>query len=669
MRFHELHEKHFMPYWRSTVHMNDEQAVSMHFIFLSQILGTVPIPMPKAHWKAVRSHRGMRVLFNGKLIHPKLHLFVIGGSGSGKGAAQKSLEFLFTTFNVHEFAKRYNVVEPFEDTIWQALEKHEGELRKSRWERKKVRAKIGDTQDQQDLSEEASELDDMMSISERKDEFKEIFGNVPKEQSKDTPFAPTIIPVKPYKMTENAKREIKEAFELKSGDKWSQFTSKNYHVWPAVLKKNTSTTADLIGGFDTDKFSPGGDKNTKLVWVPGFFQTHALIGYDEARSILTSSDSDAYGLLCGALDDEGAVETKARKDRDEYGNVIAYQTCSSMVAGTTEFGDLSSFVAMGGFLQRFILNYRRVSLPDMLKTAHALAHNKNKPSNQWAAAKDYYNALTTLKINYGNVEATDAARDKAYELVHRDYKYFGDTLGYGNHTYNIAITFLNRRTGYYFKAAAIMAALDGLPESTPEHFEAVYEMLGKPWSRSIAEYLENCSSPSQIAESERKYKLLNAIMRARVGSRKYSKGESFVSVDLLAKDIAAGVTIMDNPEANKWVSENKTYHAVRRNIEEWADNHPDTVTITRNIVLVDGKPYVDAQVKLNMLPDDVRERDTAIARDDRDKRVADQGGVTAGWGDLAAPARPVEVHDEDEGPPDNHEGTLDEIRKKKNKGG
>ena len=142
------------------------------------------------------------------------------------------------------------------------------------------------------------------------------------------------------------------------------------------------------------------------------------------------------------------------------------------------------------------------------RRTHHLDPNGLSPIVSTSAHSPEPMKLAIISDVHANLAALEAVWADMDRVCVDDVLCLGDTLGYGNHTYNIAITFLNRRTGYYFKAAAIMAALDGLPESTPEHFEAVYEMLGKPWSRSIAEYLENCSSPSQIAESERKYKLL-----------------------------------------------------------------------------------------------------------------------------------------------------------------
>jgi len=668
MRFQELHEKVFMPYWISSVHKNDEQALAMHFVFLSQILGTVPISTPKAHWKAVRSHDAMRVVFNGKLLHPKLHFFIIGGSGSGKGAGQKSLEFLFTVFNIHEFAKRYGVAEPIEENIWQALEKHTGELRKAKWERKRIRKKIGEGQEIEDLSQEANPLDDMLTISERKNELEEAMSEPPNEEEKDTPFvAKTRMPVvMPYKMTESEKREIKEAFRKKSGEQWDQFTTKNYQVWPTTIKKNTSTTADLIGGFEPDKAADDG-KNSKMVWTPGYFQTHALLGYDEARSILANSDSDAYGLFCGALDDEGAVETKARKDRDEYGNAISYQTCSSMIAGTTEFGDLSSFVAMGGFLQRFIIQYRHVTISDMIDTADKLAHNKSLPSDRWNLAREYYKNLMSMNIAYKDINATDSARDYATAIIKEDYAYFGKTLGYGTHAYNMAATFLNRRIGFYFKAAAIMAAIEGKTSSEVEHFKYVHENLGKPWSQSIANYLENCFSASEMAESERKSLLLNGILRARMDALRVRVGGDYIPVERLAKDISMGVVVQSSYRyANDWISENRTYDAIRMKILEWADNHPDTVSLKREVRFANSKPYDYAEVKLINLPQELIDRDTAIKRDDRDKLVADQGGVVSNWNEILPSS--VQVNTDDDDNAGISDTALKEIRKKKKQG-
>ena len=669
MRFHELHEKYFMPYWRSTVHKNDDQAVLMHFVFLSQVLGTLPLPMAKTSWKTARTYSGMRVAFNGEYVHPKLHLFVIGGSGSGKGVGQKALKYLFTTFNIYEFARRYNIPEPLEDNIWQALENQEGEFRKAKWERRRVRKKVTEDGEVEDLSQEPDLIDDLISISERKEQFKDVIGEIAEDGSGDKPFASKPALFKPYKMPEHERREIKEAFRIKSGKVWSAFTSKNFHVWPAAVKSNTSTTADLVGGFSDDKSVDDG-KTAKQVWVPGYFQTHALLGYDEARSILSSGDSDIYALFCGALDDSGDVETKARKDRDEYGNVINYQTFTSMITGTTLFNKLSSFVASGGFLQRFILYYRDPTLGDMKGTARELAMNKSLPADRWNLAVDYYKFLNSLKINYGEVGATDAARERAAQLVEGDYDAFGKILGYGNHTFNMATGFMNRRMGFYFKIAAIMAALDGLPQSTPEHFEAAHKLVGEPCSRSIAEYLENCFSASEVSEVEQKAKYLNMVLRARVASFK-TKGWDYVPIDRLAKDIAAGVKIGTGtgPDLNGWVSENKSFHAIRKKIFEWAYNRPDTVSLRQETRHADGKPYVFAEVALVDLPEDVVKLDAAIKRDGRDKRVKDQGGVRAGWGDIVVPKKTVVEHDEDDAPSDNHDAALDEIRKKKQAGG
>ena len=473
----------------------------MHFVFLSQILGTVPLAMPKAHWKSVRSYSGLRVVYLGKYVHPKLHLFVIGGTGSAKGAGQKALEFLFTTFNISEFAKRYNVSPPYSDNIWQALESHTAELRKAAWEHKVVRKTIGVDKKIEDLSQDKNVLDDIQNVAERKEELKAIMGEKPKDADK--------VEVLPYKMSEHEKREIKEAFRLKSGDRWTQFGSKNFFTWPVFLKKNTSTSADLVGGYDQDKTKED-SKNSKLVWIPGYFQTHALLGYDEARSIMSNSDSEMYGLMCGALDDSGEVETKARKDRDEYGNVISYQTCTSMVAGTTDFADLSTYVAMGGFLQRFIIHYRHPSLAEKIRTQKDIVMNKNDPDTQWNLAQAYYKAVASINFPANNViKASDEGRAKILELLDRDYAYFGKTLGYGNHTFNMATGFMNRRAGFYFKAAALVAAVEGTPTFSAEQCETMYKLIAEPWNMSIAEYLENCFSSSEIAEAERKEMVLN----------------------------------------------------------------------------------------------------------------------------------------------------------------
>ena len=557
----------------------------------------------------------------------------------------QAIQFLMQTFNAHEFV-RQNIdlgTSPMpndvETVIADMFEKRLHAENLAKWERKVIRKQ----QRGGDLSQVHDVLEDAVKIAERRDEYKQVLEKATENLADDAKQP------MPYKLSSMERQNIQSEFHLKDGIHWSYFSEKNTNVWPMTIKTNTSTSAKTVGGFEVEK-SNGEEKKQ---WTPGDLQIFSILAYDEARSILSGKDIEVQGLFLSLLNDSTTVETKARKDRDESGNDQTYPTFTSLMTGTTEYAGLNDLVAMGGFMQRFLFNYRKVSTETAKKICYKLAGSSVTPEERWSKAKAYYDAFTQLKINYGLVRMTPAATAAMNKCTDENFEYSGKYLGVGTHTHEVAVSFNARRTTMYIKCAGIMAALDNLSEIQPEHIELVHQMVGRTSVRAIADFLEDCIDPASVAYSAKKFISQSDIITAMLSKLQSELGNDYVTVDILTRRIMRG------GPALKWPSENKTYFAICHTIESWAEIRYDVVDSIR-----DSNENI-IKVRKKELPDEIKNKDDEESRRARETLEVEQGGVSTGWGKIAIPVAPPVVAPPEDAVDDLDDDLVKQVRKRK----
>jgi len=505
MRFDTLHEK-FIKCWRSQVISNEWQIVPLHFVLLSQLVGTVPsmdLSRP--------SEPGMRLVLNGKPVHPRLHFFAIQGSRTGKGEGQKVLLGILRYFNMRHFLQKYkfpdSVTDPtlrnFScsnlDDIPKAMEFFIRYRRETK-ERFKSDNTIATVDD-------ASEDTSAVSSDEKTADTEKREG---------------------YKMSMKEQYRILDEIHRKEGKRWIFFEDNTCLAYPMTVQASTATKESLIGGYDNEPQGTTGIM--KKVWKPGMMQTQAIYAWDEARNIVYQKGSEGEQLnsmLCSALDHVGVLRTKSRKDVDEHGNQKSYQSFASVITGTIRIEGLDLSLAQTGFLQRFLISFKDIDAGTAVEMRKSIAKNRTTIGGVDKLLEAYFDDFYAAPVYRGIISFDEGAVEYQTKRIDEEEEKSRQMFGVGTLQHKSLNGFFTAHADYMKKIAAIVAALDNKSVVTKEYIKKVYDMYQEDALESLFALLDECTGNIDVKMEHRNQQCDEII--SQTFEKSIPEGKSYLS--------------------------------------------------------------------------------------------------------------------------------------------
>ena len=605
MKFDILHEK-FVRYFQSCVISNEWQIVPNHLVLLSQLLGTAPSLDPSNP-----SGIGMRVKLGPAQCHPRLSVFVIQNSGSGKGEALKTVLNIVRYFNIQTFMQRYGVTS--EQEIPGAIERFK-RARREMMEKYKTRTQAGPNESIVDVTQE-------IDADEEK--------TAPPDGT--AAVEPDVAVKREYSMTNKEKIRVATQLERKEGKYWGFFEHDTSMTYPMTIQASTATKESLIGGYDTVPSHNGG---VSRLWKPGMLETQAIYAWDEARNILrheTSEGQELNAMLCTALDRVGNVTTKARKDIDEFGNQHSFTTFTSIMTGTIWVEGLDASIASSGLIQRFMVVYKMNDADKALKMREDVAVNNVKTEDLDTMLKDYYQEFTKDPVCRSVVDFSPEALEYQRKMIHEEGMQQREMFAPGTDQFMLMDTLLARRTDVMKKIAALISALDNEPVVKKEYMAKAYELFGESAMQSLFAFVDDCAGNAGNAPAEKKdracdYVLMNAIReRAAKGFMNMSHEEL---KDAVQRDPA-------------WKRKGK--QSTDTYIRKWASRE---VAIIKTEIINDTPFY-----SMRMATPEFEAYSSVVAKQEMDRLGKEQGlgssPVVSGWAEMLKPKEPAKVEEED----------------------
>ena len=522
-------------------------------------------------------------------------------SGTGKGEAQKALMDLVRYVNIRVFMSRYGITDIAD--LWKAYEKYAQDSQAFAHSRKDATQRVISSVEDNDEEDEGEEKAKASIVA----------------ASAPVDLKPVAKKPKIFKMTESQKRDFQAQIKGEEGKYWNFFTSNTANFLPINVQSNRSTTAKLTGGNDDVP------KNGSIarIWKPGILESHAFFAWDEAKAILFAKDQEGAQQntqLLSALDDPGKVSSSARKNVDEFGNDKDFYTTISLITGTTEVEGLDQTLASNGLLQRFVIGYRKFTPDESLALRLEVNDSNAKPSDISDCLKEYYDELISHPVYRGNIEFSGEAIRFNGLKISEDDAYLRRMFMTGTAAYKIANTFLNRRTKFVKKAAAILASLDNVSVVSVEHMKKAHELIGDEMLHAIASVVDECST-SIPTGSEAKNMVCHQVLLEILGKYRNFGKNYFKHTDLVEEAMK---------QMPKWPHRgiDTSDMAVRR----WSENYSSFV----ERVTIDGALHY--RLRTNTVEGEMRKRRDI---EETTKRLMGAQGKTVedlkrGWDDLSS---------------------------------